>query len=206
MVMTGWDWVGSDASHYGGNVGAPPVRPAGRPGNPRTETVMWNCREAVIASLAVTLAMALTAGLVLTSDAEPAAKPIASSELRRRSRASRCQSWAVLGVKIDNIAQARSQTGLSKADIVCVLPVEGGLTRLLAIFSSERPNAVGPVRSAREADLELLAQFGEVLHDGKAFQARGSRPSADGGTTFTTASGQLMTFAAGPVWVVLAAR
>jgi hypothetical protein len=111
----------------------------------------------------------------------------------------------VLAVKIDNIAQARSQTGLSKADIVCVLPVEGGLTRLLAIFSSERPNAVGPVRSAREADLELLAQFGEVLHDGKAFQARGSRPSADGGTTFTTASGQLMTFAAGPVWVVLAA-
>jgi hypothetical protein len=65
----------------------------------------------------------------------------------------------VLAVKIDNILQARSQTGLSKVAIVCVLPVEGG-----------------------------------------------SRPSADGGTTFTTASGQLMTFAAGPVWVVLAAR
>lgn len=47
-----------------------------------------------------------------------------------------------------------------KAVIVCVLPADGGLTRLLAIFSSERPNAVGPVRSAREADLELPAQFG----------------------------------------------
>jgi hypothetical protein len=93
MVMTGWDRVGSDASHYGGNVGAPPVRPAGRPGNPRTETAMWNCREAVIASAAVTLAMALPAGLVLTSGAEPAAKPIASSRLRRRSAASQCQSW-----------------------------------------------------------------------------------------------------------------
>ena len=35
----------------------------------------------------------------------------------------------VLAVKIDNIAQARPQTGLSKADVVYVLPVEGGLTR-----------------------------------------------------------------------------
>jgi hypothetical protein len=33
----------------------------------------------------------------------------------------------------------------------------------------------------------------------------GHRPDADGGTTFTTASGQAMTFARGPVRVVLAA-
>jgi len=44
-----------------------------------------------------------------------------------------------------------------------------------------------------------------VLRDGKAFQARWSRPAADGGTTFSTVSGQPMTFAPGPVWVVLAA-
>jgi hypothetical protein len=93
MVTPGWDRAGSDASHYGGNVGDPPVRPAGRSGNPRTETAMWNRRKAVIAPVAVTLAMALTAGLVLTSGAEPAAKPIASSRLRRRSPASQCQSW-----------------------------------------------------------------------------------------------------------------
>lgn len=35
------------------------------------------------------------------------------------------------------------------------------------------------------------------------FDARWSRPAADGGTTFTTVSGQPMTFASGPVWVVL---
>jgi Protein of unknown function (DUF3048) C-terminal domain len=45
-----------------------------------------------------------------------------------------------------------------------------------------------------------------VLRDGKAFQARWSLPSADSGTTFTTVSGQPMTFAPGPVWMVLAAR
>jgi Protein of unknown function (DUF3048) N-terminal domain/Protein of unknown function (DUF3048) C-terminal domain len=66
----------------------------------------------------------------------------------------------VLAVKIDNIVYARPQTGLTHADIVYVLPVEGGLSRFLAIFSSDYPRVVGPVRSAREDDLELLRQFG----------------------------------------------
>jgi hypothetical protein len=44
-----------------------------------------------------------------------------------------------------------------------------------------------------------------VLRNGKAYQAHWSRPSADGGTTFTTGSGQPMTFARGQVWIVLAA-
>jgi hypothetical protein len=66
----------------------------------------------------------------------------------------------VLAVKIDNIVNARPQTGLTHADIVYVLPVEGGLSRFLAVFSSHYPSVVGPVRSAREDDLELLRQFG----------------------------------------------
>jgi Protein of unknown function (DUF3048) C-terminal domain/Protein of unknown function (DUF3048) N-terminal domain len=41
-----------------------------------------------------------------------------------------------------------------------VLPVEGGLSRFLAIFSSGYPRVIGPVRSAREDDLQLLRQFG----------------------------------------------
>jgi hypothetical protein len=66
----------------------------------------------------------------------------------------------VLAVKIDNIVNARPQTGLTRADIVYVLPVEGGLSRFLAVFSSHYPPVIGPVRSAREDDLELLRQFG----------------------------------------------
>ncbi len=66
----------------------------------------------------------------------------------------------VLAVKIDNIAAARPPTGLTHADIVYVLPVEGGLSRLLAVFSSHFPSVIGPVRSAREEDLELLRAFG----------------------------------------------
>jgi hypothetical protein len=66
----------------------------------------------------------------------------------------------VLAVKIDNIVYARPQTGLIAADIVYVLPVEGGLTRFLAVFSSHFPPVIGPVRSARADDLQLLGQFG----------------------------------------------
>ena len=43
-----------------------------------------------------------------------------------------------------------------------------------------------------------------VLRDGQAFDARWSRPSETAGTTFTTPTGQPMTFATGQVWVVLA--
>jgi hypothetical protein len=67
----------------------------------------------------------------------------------------------VLAVKIDNSALARPQTGLADADIVYVLPVEGGLSRLMAIFSSHYPTVAGPVRSARQDDLTLLRQFGQ---------------------------------------------
>jgi hypothetical protein len=66
----------------------------------------------------------------------------------------------VLAVKIDNIVYARPQTGLTDADLVYVLPVEGGLTRFLAVFSSHFPPVIGPVRSTRKDDLELLGQFG----------------------------------------------
>jgi hypothetical protein len=44
-----------------------------------------------------------------------------------------------------------------------------------------------------------------VLRGGQAYAVRWSRPAAASGTTFSTASGQPMTFATGPVWVVLAA-
>jgi hypothetical protein len=77
----------------------------------------------------------------------------------------------VLAVKIDNIIYARPQTGLTEADIVYVLPVEGGLTRFLAIFSSHFPPVIGPVRSARQDDLPLLRQFGTP-----AFAYSGAQP------------------------------
>ncbi|MGH4012958.1 MAG: DUF3048 domain-containing protein [Pseudonocardiaceae bacterium] len=66
----------------------------------------------------------------------------------------------VLCVKIDNASVARPQSGLAQADVVYVEPVEGGLSRLLAVYQSQLPPVVGPVRSVRQSDLRLLAGFG----------------------------------------------
>ncbi|MEN9710787.1 MAG: putative lipoprotein YerB precursor [Actinomycetota bacterium] len=67
----------------------------------------------------------------------------------------------VLIVKIDDVSGARPQRGLNSADVILVEPVEGGLTRLMAVFQSEDPVEVGPVRSARITDLDLAPAFGK---------------------------------------------
>jgi hypothetical protein len=68
----------------------------------------------------------------------------------------------VLVVKLDNTPSAQPHRGLTKADIVYVEPVEWGLNRLAAVFSTTIPEAVGPVRSARVSDLEVFAPYGDI--------------------------------------------
>lgn len=64
-----------------------------------------------------------------------------------------------LSVKIDNISVALPQAGLNRADIVTEALVEGGLTRLLATFQSHDAPLVGPIRSARPVDADLLREL-----------------------------------------------
>lgn len=68
----------------------------------------------------------------------------------------------VVVVKIDNTAPSHPQVGIQDADVVYVEEVEGGLTRLAAVFSSRLPGVVGPVRSARTNDIELFGQYGGI--------------------------------------------
>jgi len=68
----------------------------------------------------------------------------------------------ILVVKIDDTNAAHPQIGVEDADLVYVEQVEGGLTRLAAIYTSKLPPLIGPIRSARISDIELLAQFGRV--------------------------------------------
>ena len=72
-------------------------------------------------------------------------------------------SRPALAVKIDNVPTARPQAGINQADIVYVEEVEGGLTRLAAVFHSSTPPEVGPVRSMRTGDFDLLGQFNSPL-------------------------------------------
>jgi hypothetical protein len=69
---------------------------------------------------------------------------------------------SVLVVKIDDTTYAHPQVGLRDADVVYIEQVEGGLTRLAAVFSSKIPAHIGPVRSARISDIELLSQYGKI--------------------------------------------
>ena len=69
----------------------------------------------------------------------------------------------VLAVKIENAPEARPQTGLQRADIVYEEPVEGGLTRFIVLFHCVDGGTVGPVRSARTTDADVLRQYDRPL-------------------------------------------
>ena len=69
-----------------------------------------------------------------------------------------------LAVKIDNVECAhRTQEGLNNADIVFEEIVEGRLTRFAAVYHSQSANPVGPVRSGRSQDVDLLGPFQSPL-------------------------------------------
>ena len=72
-----------------------------------------------------------------------------------------------LAVKVDNLdangETAVPQLGLLKADVVFEEIVEGNITRLVGVFHSQQPGRVGPVRSARTTDVQLLPQLGRPL-------------------------------------------
>ena len=65
-----------------------------------------------------------------------------------------------LAVKVENLAAARPQAGLNEADIVYEEPVEGGITRFIAVYQCTDAPRIGPIRSARLVDADILRQFG----------------------------------------------
>jgi hypothetical protein len=67
----------------------------------------------------------------------------------------------VIAAKVENIAAARPQVGLNQADITFVQEVEGAQTRLIAVYHSKFPRRLGPIRSARSTDVQLLPLFGK---------------------------------------------
>ncbi|HEY5878402.1 MAG TPA: DUF3048 domain-containing protein [Nakamurella sp.] len=66
----------------------------------------------------------------------------------------------VIAAKIDNTSAGLPQYGVADADITYIEQVEGGLTRLMPVFHTTLPTDVGPVRSVRTTDAELLPAFG----------------------------------------------
>lgn len=103
--------------------------------------------------------VAQTSSPVATTTSAPPPPPPAPSLLSGRVGR---PDGPVYAVKIDNTTKAHPQAGVTKADVVYIEQVEGGVTRLAAIFSSTYPKQVGPVRSGRITDIDLLRQYGTV--------------------------------------------
>lgn len=124
-------------------------------------------RRTYLARLAVVLVCACAAALTGCSGGEKPASPTPSSGASTPVPVThpftglrRGVHHRVLAAKIDNTRAGRPQYGLRRADIVYVEQVEGGISRIMGVYSSRLPRRVGPVRSARISDLHLLRQFG----------------------------------------------
>jgi len=68
-----------------------------------------------------------------------------------------------VAVKIDNTSSGRPQVGIAAADLVFEELVEGGVTRYLAVFHTAIPDEVGPVRSGRPQDADLVGPIGGIF-------------------------------------------
>jgi hypothetical protein len=112
------------------------------------------------------------------ADAEPAAltgRAPLTGELVEDGRAAELDQQPLLLVKVENSPQARPQAGLDRADVVLEELVEGGMTRFIALFHSDLPDDVGPVRSARPVDVTIGTGFGQPV-----FAYSGARPAVQG--------------------------
>ncbi len=68
-----------------------------------------------------------------------------------------------LGIKIGNYPDDRPSAGLNQADIVFEEPVEGAITRIVAVFQCQGAALVGDLRSARQPDSAILSQLSDPL-------------------------------------------
>jgi hypothetical protein len=90
---------------------------------------------------------------------EPATCPLTGEE----APGGEIPARTVAAVKVENTDDARPQAGLELADIVYEEVVEGGITRFIAMYHCADASRVGPVRSARTTDPEVLLQYGRPI-------------------------------------------
>ena len=126
----------------------------------------------VVQLLAVTAALALVlaacgggGGGSAKKTQKKAAPPEAVAPLTGVAPAGDSLSRPALEVKIDNADErgVRPQAGIEVADVVYEEQVEGNVTRFLTIFNSTLPDQVGPIRSVRATDPNLVWPLGGVF-------------------------------------------
>ncbi len=92
----------------------------------------------------------------------------------------------VIAVMVNNHSKARPQSGLNQADMVYEILAEGMITRFLAVYHSQEPEIVGPIRSIRPYYLDIMKGLDAlIVHAGASDEAdamlkKGSLPDVDG--------------------------
>lgn len=92
-----------------------------------------------------------------SSSAEVGRNPLTGAVLATPSKV------RVVAVKVDNSTEAGPPIGIQDAELVIEAPVEGGITRLTAMFFENEPKVIGPIRSVRPVDADLLAPWRPFL-------------------------------------------
>lgn len=91
------------------------------------------------------------------------APPTAIAPLRGTTVPAGSLDHASIAAKIDNLPSARPQIGLESTDLVYQELVEGGLTRYVAVWQSTIPALLGPVRSIRPMDPDIVSPLGGII-------------------------------------------
>lgn len=92
-----------------------------------------------------------------------APEPTVLAPLRGTSVPAGSLAHASVAAKMDNHWDARPQLGLESTDIVFEELVEGGITRYVAIWHSDVPELLGPIRSIRPMDPDIVSPFGGII-------------------------------------------
>lgn len=120
----------------------------------------------IIASSLVLIAAAVGAYLFMKPDAQTASKQPAEpprSQLTGLEASKEESERPILAVMIENSEASRPQTGLDGAGIVFEAITEGGITRFLALYQTDTPETVGPIRSVRTHFLDWMMGFDASL-------------------------------------------
>src|SRR3954453_20276541 len=132
-------------------------------------------RSAVACSIAAVVALSACGGgkkdskraaaKVKAPVAEVAIAPFTGLPDATRASLTRC----AITVKIDNTKNGHPKYGVEQADVVYEEVVEGGITRLAAVFNAQAPDRVGPVRSVRKTDQSIVRPYrGIFVYSGGA--------------------------------------
>ena len=105
-----------------------------------------------------------------TATPEPTLPPYEANVLTGEARDADYKDQRITAVMVNNIVAARPQRGLSKADILFEIKVEGGITRFMPMYTDYSDiGEIGPVRSGRDQFFRLILPWQALyVHEGQS--------------------------------------